>query len=508
MRLLTAFCLSAVIAAPAVALNVAGSRPAGTSMVMPLMRTVSAERAAEIKSALGREFSQGLDPQTVEGRRQLAAIEAGFNTAAAAEILDQVDAIVGQNFYADDAPQALQDLASGVSGFVGAYHHLLSGTQVMKLTQFAEQARQASQASVMASANGIAQKLGIGRSAEEVSGAESAAAAPLAKSVAAASVEAAPAAVPLPSAVVSADDGKEPEKGFNWFMTMVYSGAVLIMGAFGWFVLYNWMILGPGAIMILAAGIAGGLALLGRFVGEEKFPKTAGLINATIVGMAPLFTYGLLAALGKAPGDYSKYYTHINLGWVWMELATIAAAAAMAFFGRAKSAMVAFPAAIAAWFLSMDLARAFTGHSMLDWQSTHAWFSVVSGMVMMAAGRLIEKITKVDYSFWAYLAGLLAFSGGLAMLPASNEIGRLMFALVHVGLIGAGVYLKRKTFAVFGAIGAFGYIGHLAALFAAELSFPFALAFFGVGLIVAAVAIQKNMPLIKAWIKKHLESAA
>ena len=57
---------------------------------------------------------------------------------------------------------------------------------------------------------------------------------------------------------------------------MIYSGAVLIIGAFGWFVLYNWMLLGPVGMLLLLC--TAGLSVMARCAGCAQLrPVTADL---------------------------------------------------------------------------------------------------------------------------------------------------------------------------------------------------------------------------------------
>ena len=102
----------------------------------------------------------------------------------------------------------------------------------------------------------------------------------------------------------------------------------------------------------------------------------------------------------------------------------------------------------------------------------------------------IETTRRADFGFWLHLFGLMAFWGGLTFAESSSEFGKAMYCLVNVGLILLSVFLMRRAYAVFGAIGVAIYLGHLASrVFEDSLLFPFALSFIGLGIIGAGLAL-------------------
>jgi len=191
------------------------------------------------------------------------------------------------------------------------------------------------------------------------------------------------------------------------------------------------------------------------------------------------------------PVDYHGYYVWINGSWIIIELATIGVA--FATLKKVKFSFLVMPAAIAFWFLSMDLAEIVISTQQLTWEM-RSWVSVVVGLLILLLGYGVDRISKgVDYAFWIYLSGLLSFWGGMATLQSKNESGHFIFCLVNLALITVSLKLQRKSFAVFGALGLFGYIGHLAwTVFKESALFPIALVFIGVMMILSTVLYQKN----------------
>jgi hypothetical protein len=201
------------------------------------------------------------------------------------------------------------------------------------------------------------------------------------------------------------------------------------------------------------------------------------------------------------PGSYHDYYVWINGSWIVIELATVAAS--LLAIRKVKFAFLVMPAAIALWFLSMDMTQIVAQSTQISGE-LRSWVSVYSGVIFILVGWLLERRSEgVDYSFWIYLAGLLAFWGGMTSLPSHGELSRFIYFLINATLIGLSLYLNRKTFAVFGGVGVFIYIGHLAnELFKDSVMFPFVMAFIGILIIWGAVWYQKNFAKLSKLIKR------
>ena len=75
-------------------------------------------------------------------------------------------------------------------------------------------------------------------------------------------------------------------------------------------------------------------------------------------------------------------------------------------------------------------------------------------------------------------------------------------------LLALAVFLTRRAYAVFGALGVAAYLGHLAdAVFKDSLMFPFALSLIGVAVIVAGLFYHRRQQAIAAWLAAHLPAA-
>jgi hypothetical protein len=127
--------------------------------------------------------------------------------------------------------------------------------------------------------------------------------------------------------------------------------------------------------------------------------------------------------------------------------------------------------------------------------------SVVAGLLMILVGYGLERRRRgprgarsEDFAFWFYLLGLLGFWCGFTFMDSGSEVGRLLYALLNVGLIAVGVWLRRTVFIVFGVLGVHVYLGHLAyEVFKDSVLFPFALALLGLSVILVTVLAQRQL---------------
>lgn len=273
-----------------------------------------------------------------------------------------------------------------------------------------------------------------------------------------------------------------------------YLGALLIIGAMGWFITSAWDRLAGTTLTAIAVGYAiafgwAGWALWQK--AETKIP--GGVLVAVAVCMTPLAVYGIERQLGwwpsDNPGGYSRFHPYIDGGWVLMELATVLCA----FFALrfVRFAFIAAPAAYAMWYLSMDATAYLFGKTWTFHQE--AEISVAFGLVMLVLGYLFDGETDIDLAFWFYLFGLLTFTGGLSLMGGGTQIGKAIYCLLHVVLIVLSIVLQRRAFLVFGALGVFIYIADEAqTFFRNSISFTFALTALGVLFIFAGIGYKRN----------------
>jgi len=308
-----------------------------------------------------------------------------------------------------------------------------------------------------------------------------------------------------------------PRPRFDFVHVAYYFGALIVIGAMGWFMTLGWESFGGGGILAISCGYALAFVAVGRSLWRRvdlRIP--GGLLIAMAVGMTPLGTYGLERLLGwwpaADPGTYQGFHEWVKGGWFAMEVATILAACVAIHFFRFPflTALVAFTL----WYMSMDLAPLLFG-TFVD-RNDRGWVSVAVGALMLVAAFSIDRRTREDFAFWLYLFGLAAFWGGLTSMESDSEAGKIIYLLVNVGLVLASVALERRAFLVFGSLGVMGYLGHLAySVFKDSAMFPFVLSAIGIAIIALGVHLRRQagsyertiLSMIPARMRSWLPSA-
>ena len=298
----------------------------------------------------------------------------------------------------------------------------------------------------------------------------------------------------------SPEPAPEAYKGLNAVTVAYYFGAMLMISACAWFLGDKWDALGsPGVFATVLAYMLVALGL-GRFLRARGYVVGGGLLITVAVCLVPLLVYTVEDMLGlwpaARPGEYKDYYPRVHGSWVVMELATMAAALVALRF--VPFGFLTAPLAHAFWFFSMDVAEWLFGESLSRGQ--RCWVSVLVGVLTMLVGYGLERTYRTresprseDFAFWCYLFGLMAFWGGLTFMESGSEVGRVVYALINVGLIALGVWLRRTVFIVFGVLGVHVYLGHLAyEVFKDSVLFPFALALLGLSVILVTVLAQRQ----------------
>jgi hypothetical protein len=298
-----------------------------------------------------------------------------------------------------------------------------------------------------------------------------------------------------------ADEAPAPR--FDTEHVAYYLGALVIIGAMGWFMTNAWDFLNGWGLAVVAVCYAVLFGLMGRrFWNTPQRRIPGGLLLTAAVCMTPLAIFGVEKATGlwpaDDPGSYKRFHPNISGSWVIMEAGTILAGLFM--LRKWRFPFLTAPIAYALWFASMDLPELLFYSSPLTWDEKK-WFSLVFGLAMLGftyAADLQRKQT--DLAFWGYLFGLLAFWGGLTSMDSGSELGKFFYFLINLGLVGVSLILRRRTFIVFGGLGVFIYLGHLASeVFEDSFAFPFVLSLLGLGIIYLGVLYRRKRDVLEEW---------
>lgn len=279
-----------------------------------------------------------------------------------------------------------------------------------------------------------------------------------------------------------------------------YFGALVVISAMTWFMTLGWERFGGGGIMAISLVYAACFAGVGGLLWLVKDLRVpGGLLVTAAVCMTPLAVYGFERMTGlwlqDVPGQYRDFYEWIEGGWFFMEVATIAAGLIALRFVRFP--FLTAPIAFSLWFMSMDLTPLIYGSDYYEAEGFQI-VSLVFGLVVLLGSFLVDRRTEEDYAFWGYLFGMMAFWGGLSLLEGGSELEWFFYGLINLGLILISVLLERRVFVVFGAVGVFWYVGHLAReIFEDSMLFPFVLSAVGLAIIALGILYARNKERIE-----------
>ncbi|MFG1462642.1 hypothetical protein V5F77_07040 [Xanthobacter sp. DSM 24535] len=287
-----------------------------------------------------------------------------------------------------------------------------------------------------------------------------------------------------------------------------YGGALIVLGAMTLFATLAFAQMGAVALTFTALVYAAVFLVVGDQLWRRGLTTPGGLMVAIAVGMAPMAVFGIQDSLGAwggggDPGSYRSFYTWIHGSWVPMELATLVAGAVALVFYR-------FPFIVAIlafmlWFLSMDLAPLLFHGQELGWEQRRdfsLWFGV--GLIVFAWAVDLAA-SRSDFAFWLHLVAAVTFWGGLTLQDGGSEWTKALYCLINVGLVLLAIFLERRVYAVFGAIGICVYLGYLVVeVFADSLLFPFVLSAIGAAVMASGVMLYPRRQRIAGFIDRTL----
>jgi hypothetical protein len=304
---------------------------------------------------------------------------------------------------------------------------------------------------------------------------------------------------------------RAPSVRFDLTHVLWYAGALIIIVAMGLFTTEAFNRMGGSALMMTALAYGAGFLMLGHYLWYQRDLRTPGGLAVTVaVAMVPMAVYGLEDMLGiwasgaPRPGIYRDFFPYINASWVYMELATIIAAVL---------ALRAYPfpfitmiAAVALWFMSMDIAGWFAKDHAATFalqRDVSLWF----GLGVIVVAWIIDVVwrSRGNFAFWLHLAGAAAFWGGLTFRESATEFVAFAYFLTNIGLVLFSLFIDRRIYAIFGAQGIAFYLGHLAYdVFADALLFSFALSAIGLMIIGLGLRVHNSRHSINRFLNEKI----
>lgn len=309
----------------------------------------------------------------------------------------------------------------------------------------------------------------------------------------------------------SASAGTSFVARFDLAHVLWYAGALIVMTALGLFSTVAFSAIGGAGLTATAVVYAVVFTATGHVLWRRRgLVVPGGLLVAVAVAMVPLAVYGVQDALGAWPaeapaGTVRDFYIWVRAGWLPMELITIAAALVALYFYPFP--FIVSIIAFALWFMSMDLAPWLYAKA-LTWQM-RATVSLWFGLAVLVVAWVTDLTRSGErFAFWFHLFGIMAFWGGLSMMGEGSALGKFAYCMINVGLLLLAVFLSRRAYAVFGALGIAMYLGDLSGrVFKDSALFPFALSLVGIAVIAVGLLYYRKQARIAAWLETSLPPA-
>ncbi len=295
---------------------------------------------------------------------------------------------------------------------------------------------------------------------------------------------------------------------FSLTHVLYYLGGLIAIGAMTLFMNLGWESFGGAGILGISIFYAvAGLILTNRLL-SKGLNIPAGICATFVVCLTPLAIYGVQQWLGIWPYDsvYRDYHRYIKWHWLYMELGTLVVGLVLVW--KYKLPFLIMPIAVTLWYLTMDITAMISGGDA-TWE-LRKLVSLYTGLLMIGLAFWVDirSARKVDYAFWIYIFGVLAFWCGLSSMRSDSELSKFLYFCINLSMIGVGVLLLRRVIVVFGALGSCGYLGYLASnVFKDSWLFPFALTAIGLGIIYLGILWQKHEPMITAKSRALLPKA-
>ncbi len=294
-------------------------------------------------------------------------------------------------------------------------------------------------------------------------------------------------------------------KRFNLLNVIYYLGALIVFYALITFASEGYSTYGVYGLFFISIAYAIFFCSIGIYFWKVKqWHVVGGLSLFLSLSLVPLITYAGQDIIGwwpgDCPGDYPDFYAFIRGGWLMMELSTIVVVLVAMYFIRFPFLTVILYVTL--WFMSMDIVPFLMMYTGMQLESLDELIAIVFGLCIIGIALWIDRKTKEDFAFWAYLIGVLSFWLGITMIDYTTEWEYFGYCVVNVFMVLLGPILKRLVFVIFGAMGVISYLGMLAyRCFATSSLFPLGLSIVGLGVIALGLALQR-------YRSKHLSGSS
>ena len=292
----------------------------------------------------------------------------------------------------------------------------------------------------------------------------------------------------------------EAARAFNGITIAYGIGALVVLFAFGWFMVDRWKVLGDSGVFGLSVAYASIFLIVAHFLKREGFETARGVTMLLAVGMAPLAMYALLGWTGVWTPELDglcrqRVHPFAVCQGQPLAIELAAVAAALAAMRTMRFAPFMIPIAVVGITLPERLLREWAMGPGIDGAGM-GWRWVIIASVLAAVAYTVDQRRRgEDYGFWLWISTTVAAWWGCMMLFQMDHSLRWYLAPASLLVITASVILRRRVLLIVGLFGVFGFLAWLAFdVFKLTTAFPLVLATIGVSIIILTVWIQKRFP--------------
>jgi len=272
-------------------------------------------------------------------------------------------------------------------------------------------------------------------------------------------------------------------------------GVLLVIGAHAWWSTKGYQDLGIGIVLALTLLWQAGFLCAAEWAKRARY----GLLEQGFAGIVAFYTPLTIFSIEKLLGvdfeheNYKDFYPWISGGWVFMEIGSIAVAAALLY--RYRRPFLTLPLTLFTGFLLMDATARIVGNGFDD-DDLIKWIVLTGGIVIGVVGVLLDYQGWRRFAFWPHLTSIWLVAWGLPLCTGARTWP--LFVVAAVDLL-VGIWLARVVYLAAG-----GIIGWIAiSMNAHGMVFPFILMAGGILFIVTAIWLTKADSPLRRWLAER-----
>jgi hypothetical protein len=233
---------------------------------------------------------------------------------------------------------------------------------------------------------------------------------------------------------------------------LLYVGAVLVVGSFGWWSYQlDWA---AGGLLALSVAYAAGFLGAALYARRHGFDELAAAAATIVAFYVPVVVYAVLRLAGFAfvyeEDGVAAFYDWVDGGWIWMELVSIAVAIAL--YAVFRAPLLVLPLGLFLLFFAMDGTARVTGVDFDDTSEQAIGAAVLAfGLLSGAVGVALDYRGLRRHALWPHVFCAVGVVDGLALLLA-DESWELAAILAGAAFLAAGVWLGRVGYLIAGGL--------------------------------------------------------